>query len=96
MNRESYDSLDAQTRAILDGLGKEYLVEYVAVLDKQTQDILAEWKTKTGVKIIPFPQEPIAKATQSAGVQEVRQEWIKKAHAVDLPTDDIVEFFAFK
>ena len=95
MNRKSYDSLDPQTRAILDGLGKEYLVEYVAVLDKMTQQILAEWKTKTGVKIIPFPKEPIAKAAKSEGVQEVRKEWIKKAAATGLATDDIVEFFEF-
>jgi len=95
MNRASYDKLDPQTRAILDGLGKEYLVEYVAVLDKLTEKILAEWK-KTGMHVIPFPKDVIAKAAKSDGVQNVRKEWIKKANAAGLPGEEIAEFFAFQ
>ena len=32
VNLESYEKLDDQTRAILHGLGREYLVEYVNTL----------------------------------------------------------------
>jgi len=95
MNRASYDKLDPQTRAILDGLGKEYLVEYVAVLDKLTESVLADWKKK-GVQVIPFPKDVIAKAAKSEGVQGVRNEWIKKADAVGLPGKEIAEFFEFQ
>lgn len=95
MNRASYDKLDPQSRAIIDGLGTEYLVEYVSVLHKLTDSILADWK-KTGVQVIPFPKDVIANATKSEGVQNVRKEWIKKASAAGLPAEEIAEFFAFQ
>jgi len=95
MNRKSYDGLDAQTKAILDGLGREYVVHYVNVLDRLTKQILKEWKT-IGVKVLPFPQGPVAKAVQSEGVQQVRKEWIKRATAKGIPAAELAEFFAFQ
>lgn len=95
MNHKSYDKLDPQTRAILEGLGREYVIEYVNVLEDLTKKILADWK-KTGVEVIPIPDEVMAKASQSEGVQSVRKEWIAKATATGLPGQEIADYFAFK
>jgi TRAP-type C4-dicarboxylate transport system substrate-binding protein len=95
MNRKSYEKLDPQTRAILEGLGREYVIEYVNVLDDLTQKILADWK-KTGVEVIPFPDDVMAKASRSEGVQSVRKEWVKKASETGLPAQEIADYFAFQ
>ncbi|MCB1741413.1 MAG: C4-dicarboxylate TRAP transporter substrate-binding protein [Gammaproteobacteria bacterium] len=94
MNRNSYEKLDEQTRAILEGLGREYVVEYVKVLHQLTDQILAEWKS-SGIEVIPFPDEPIAKAARSEGVQSVRAEWVKKASATGVPAAEMAKFFDF-
>ena len=93
MNRKSYEKLDPQTRSILDGLGREYIIKYCNVLDELTQKILAEWK-KSGVKVIPFPKSVIAKASLSEGVQNIRKQWIEKATALGLPGQEIADYFA--
>jgi TRAP-type C4-dicarboxylate transport system substrate-binding protein len=94
MNRKSYDALDDQTRAILEGLGREYVVHYVSVLNRLTQQILKEWEGM-GVKVLPFPAGPVAKAVQSEGVQKVRREFIERATAKGIPAAELVQFFAF-
>ncbi len=96
MNRKSYEKLDPQTRAILEGLGREYVVEYCNVLDQLTQKILAEWKKKKSVTVVPFPKDVIAQVSRSEGVQSVQKEWIKKASATGLPAAEMAEFFAFE
>ena len=94
MNRDSFDSLDDQTKAILVGLGKEYVVHYVNVLSNLTDEIKAEWKTK-GVKIMPFPAAAVAKAVQSDDVQKIRQDWIDRASKSGLPAAELAEYFNF-
>lgn len=94
MNRGSYDSLDDQSKAIVDGLGKEYLIHYVNVLTKLTEEIQAEWKTK-GVKIMPFPLEPFAKAANSDAVKKIQQDWVDRASKTGLPAAELAEYFSF-
>ncbi len=88
MNRQAYMRLDEQSRAILDGLGSEYLVEYVKQADIQTAAIKAQWK-KTGVEIVPFPAAELAKAAKSEKVAKVRAEWIEKASKTGLPAAEL-------
>lgn len=88
MNREAYDGLDEQTRAIIDGLGTEYLVEYSAAVTRMTEDVKAKWK-EMGVEIIPFPRDELVRAAQSDLVQKVRAEWIAKAAQTGLPAEEI-------
>lgn len=95
MNRESYDALDEKTRAILDGLGREYVIQYVNTLYDLTDEILEEWK-ETGVEVLPFPEEAVAEAVRSEGVQEARQEWIRRASEAGVPAAELAEFFAYK
>jgi len=95
MNRDSYDALDEQTRAILDGLGREYVVQYVNVLTRLTEEILADWK-KSGVTVMPFPAGPVAKAVRSEAVQKIQQDWIDRASKSGLPAAEIAKYFAFE
>jgi len=84
MNRKSYESLDPATRAILEGLGREYAMRYSTELEIQTNKILADWKTK-GLKVLDFPVAEAASLVNDPGVQEVRKTWIEKANAAGLP-----------
>lgn len=95
MNRKSFDALDAQSKSILVGLGKEFLVHDANVSDEMTNKVLAEWK-KSGIKIMPFPAAPMAKAVQSKAVQKIRKEWIERADKAGLPGQKIADYFAFK
>jgi len=95
MNRESYEKLDEQTRAILDGLGREYLVQYVNTLYNLTEQILEEWKD-IGVQVLPFPESVVAEAARSEGVQKVRQQYVERATAAGIPAAEMVKFFAFQ
>lgn len=95
MNRDSFDALDDQTKAILVGLGKEYLVHYVNTLYRLTDEILDQWK-KTGVKIMPFPTAPFAKAVESDAVQKIRKDWVERASKSGLPAAQLADYFAFK
>lgn len=83
MNLKSYNALDPQTKAIIDGLGREYAMRYTVTLDELTQDILAGWKKK-GVHVTTLPANSLDAALKDAGVQAVRQKWIAKAKAAGL------------
>lgn len=95
MNRESFAKLDEQSQAILRGLGREYLVEYVNTLYNLTDQILEEWKDM-GITVLPFPEEAVAKAVNSEGVQEVRKQFVERASQSGLPAAEMVEFFAYE
>jgi len=93
MNLKSYNALDPQTKAIIDGLGREYAMRYTVTLDELTQKILAGWKTK-GVTVTTLPDNSLEAARKSPEVQAVRQKWIAKAKAAgltDAQTQEIVE-----
>lgn len=84
MNRQAYMRLDEPSRAILDGIGNEYIVEYVKQTDIQTAAVKQQWKT-TGVQIVPFPASELAKVLKHEKVAKVRAEWIEKASKTGLP-----------
>lgn len=95
MNLDSYEGMDDETKAIVDQLGKDYLVEYARVLDEDDARVRELWKGDLGVEVVPFPKEELMSAIGDAGVQEVRQEWIDKATGAGLPADEIVQSFQF-
>ena len=66
MNLKSYNALDPQTKAILDGLGREYAMRYTVTLDELTQKILAGWKKK-GVTVTHLPANSLDEAAKDAG-----------------------------
>jgi TRAP-type transport system periplasmic protein len=93
MNLNSYKKLDNETRAILDGLGREYAMRYTVTLDVITQKILKDWK-KNGVSVVHLPANSLDEVLKDPGVQAVRQKWVEKAEAAGLTaeeTKDIVE-----
>jgi len=94
MNLDSYNKLDEQTRAIVDGLGAEYSVEYAVQLDITTDKVLDGWAEK-GVEVIPFPREQLAKVIDNDGIQKVRQEWIERAKALGVPAEKIAAELRF-
>lgn len=92
MNLKSYNALDPQTKAILDGLGREYAMRYTVTLDELTQKILAGWKAK-GVTVTKLSADSLDAALKAPGVQAVRQKWVDKAKAAgltDAQTQEIV------
>jgi TRAP-type C4-dicarboxylate transport system substrate-binding protein len=95
MNLDSYNGMDDETRAVVDQLGKDYLVEYARVLDEDRARVLELWKGDLGVEVVPFPVEELTALVQDPGVQAVRQEWIDKAEALGLNVDDIVAKLQF-
>jgi len=93
MNLKSYNALDPQTKAIIDGLGREYAMRYTVTLDVLTQEILAGWRKK-GVTVTKLSADSLDAAGKSEGVQAVRQKWVAKAKAsglTDAQTQEIVE-----
>lgn len=95
MNLDSYNSMDDETKAIVDQLGKDYLVEYARVLDEDDARVRELWKGDIGVEVIPFPEDELLSVIDDEGIQAVRQEWIEKAKAAGLPAEDIVENMQF-
>jgi len=93
MNLKSYNALDPQTKAIIDGLGREYAMRYTVTLDVLTEKILAGWKKK-GVTVTKLPASSLDAALKDPGIQAVRQKWVAKAKATGLTaeqTQDIVD-----
>lgn len=86
MNLKSYNALDPQTKAILDGLGREYAMRYTVTLDELTQKILADWKKK-GVTVTKLPENSFDGVLKDSGVQAVRQKWLAKAKAAGLTAE---------
>ncbi|QEW19511.1 TRAP transporter solute receptor, DctP family [Marinibacterium anthonyi] len=95
MNLDSYNGMDDETKAIVDQLGKDYLVEYARVLDEDDARVRELWKGELGVEVVPFPTQDLLAALKDPGVMDVRQEWIDKANALGVPTDEIVRSFDF-
>ena len=94
MNRKSYDSLDEQTRSILDGLGHEYAMRYTVDLDIIGKQVTEGWKKK-GVTVIHLPKEQFAKIVDFPAVKAVRAKWIEKAKAAGVPAETIASEFNF-
>ncbi len=94
MNLKSYEKLDAQTRAILEGLGREYLVRYSVEMAVMTDQVVQGWKKK-GVTVINFPRDEFAKLVNYPAVKAVREKWIKRAKELGVPAEKIVEELSF-
>ncbi|KMK65925.1 TRAP transporter substrate-binding protein DctP [Puniceibacterium sp. IMCC21224] len=95
MNLDSYEGMDDETKAVVDQLGKDYLVEYARMLDDDDARVRELWKGDLGVEVVPFPKEELMGVLDDDGVKEVRQEWIDKATAAGLPADEIIKSFQF-
>lgn len=94
MNLKSYEKLDTQTRAILDGLGREYVVRYSVEMATITDQVVQGWK-KQGVTVINFPRDEFAKLVNLPAVKAVREKWIKRAKELGVPAEKIVEELSF-
>jgi len=94
MNRKSYEKLDPQTRAILEGLAREYTVKYAVQMQIMTDQIVQGWKKK-GVTVITLPPDEFAKLVDFPAVKAVREKWISRAKALGVPADKIVEELSF-
>lgn len=93
MNLEVHEKLPGDVKAILDGLGQEYLVQWMKILEIQIAKVKALWK-KTGVEIIPIDRAEIRKITQDPGVKAIHEEWIKRAKAKGLKdAEEIIGMF---
>ncbi len=95
MNLDTYEGMDPDLQAIVDRLGKDYLQEYVRVLEEDRQRVLELWDTEMGVEVVDFPDEDLTALVEDPGVQAVRQEWIDKAEAAGLQVDEIVSELQF-
>ncbi len=95
MNLDSYNGMDDDTRAVIDQLGRDYLVEYARVLSEDETRVRELWQGDLGVEVIDFPQGELLGVLEDAGVKEVRQEWIDKANAAGVPADEIAKSLAF-
>ncbi len=93
MNLEAHEKLPADVRAIMDGLGQEYMVQWLKILEIQIDEVKALWKT-TGVEIIPIDRAEIRKITQSPEVKAIHEDWIKRAKAKGLKdAEEIIGMF---
>lgn len=93
MNKKTHDSLPADIMAILDGLGQEYTVQWLKVLEKQIDTVKAIWKEK-GVKIIPVDRAEVKMIMQDKGVKAIHQDWIDKAKAKGLKNaEEVIAIF---
>lgn len=95
MNLDSYNSMDDETRAVVDQLGHDYLIEYGRMLDEDAARVLELWKGDLGVEVVEFPAEELKTLVNDPNVQAVRTEWVEKARAVDLPVDDVLAKLKF-
>ncbi|WP_212524084.1 C4-dicarboxylate TRAP transporter substrate-binding protein [Actibacterium sp. MT2.3-13A] len=95
MNLDSYNGMDDETKAVVDQLGKDYLVEYARVLDEDAARVRELWKGDLNVEVIDFPEDQLLGVIGDAGIQSVRQEWIDRANAAGVPADEIVQRLTF-
>jgi TRAP-type transport system periplasmic protein len=96
MNLDAYNALDDETRAVVDQLGKDYLVEYNRLLGEHAAHVRELWAGELAVKVSDFPLGELEALVSDPKVQAVREEWIAKARAVDLPLDGILSDLSFK
>ncbi len=95
MNLDSYNAMDEETRAVVDQLGHDYLLEYSRVLAEDDARVRELWKGDLGVEVIDFPDGELEALVAADGVQAVRNEWIDKAKALDLTVDAILDKLTF-
>ncbi len=95
MNLDSYQAMDAETRAVVDKLGHDYLVKYSEMLAADAARVRKLWNGDLAVQVIPFPRAELAKVMSDPGIAAVRKEWIDKANAADLPGDEISDELKF-
>ncbi len=95
MNLDSYNGMDAETQAVVDQLGKDYLVEYSRMLDEDAARVRELWKGDLGVEVIAFPREELVALIGDERIQAVRKEWIDRANALGVPADEIVKDLTF-
>ncbi|AXS39768.1 C4-dicarboxylate TRAP transporter substrate-binding protein [Breoghania sp. L-A4] len=94
MNLDSYKAMDAETKAVVDQLGHDYAREYADELDSDDAKVRAGWPEK-GVEVIAFPREELIAVIDDERIQNVRKEWISRADALGVPSDEIISELKF-
>ena len=95
MNLDSYNAMDDDTRAVVDQLGHDYLLEYSSMLDDDAVRVRDLWNGDLGVEVIDFPTAEFEALVANERVRAVRQEWIDKATALGVPAAVIVDKLKF-
>ncbi|CCF18322.1 putative TRAP-T dicarboxylate transporter DctP subunit [Pseudorhizobium banfieldiae] len=95
INLDTYKGMDEETRATLDQLGKDYMVEYGRMLADDEKRVRDLWNGDLGVTVTPFPAEHLKPILEDPKVKAVREEWQAKAEAAGLPVDKIVSDLQF-
>ncbi len=95
MNLDTYNAMDDETRAVVDQLGHDYLIEYSNMLEQDAARVRELWKGDLGVEVIDFPAGELEALVNDPKVQAVREEWVEKAKALDVPVDDVVAKLKF-
>ena len=97
MNRKYYDSLDPETRKILDQIGRENAANFVSQIEPIVAKLKKEWASqKDGVEIIEFPQDAFVEVIKDPAIPKLRQKWITQAEKAGLPAQELVEPLVFK
>ncbi len=96
MNLNFYNSLDDETKAIIDDLGAQNANHFAAQIDPIVSEILADWEaSEDGVEYISVDQDIFADVLNDPAIQELRQSWIDRATDAGLPGEEIAKRFEF-
>jgi TRAP-type C4-dicarboxylate transport system substrate-binding protein len=95
MNLESYKGMDDETKAIVNQLGHDYLVEYTRLLTEDAARVRELWAGDLGVEIVAFPREELIGLVSDERIQAVRKEWLDKANALGVPAEEIAAGLQF-
>lgn len=97
MNLEKYNALPKDIQQILDAIGREYLIQYCIEMQKAEIAVRGRWRETKKVEVIPFPLDQFVAAVRNdAGIKKVQSEWIQRAKAAGVQTDDIVRALSFE
>ena len=95
VNLDTYNAMDEETRAILDQLGKDYMVEYGRMLTADEKRVRDLWEGDLNVTVTSFPTDQLKAIIEDPKVKAVREEWQAKAEAAGLPVEEIVSDLQF-
>ena len=94
MNLKSYNALDAQTKSIIDGLGREYAMRYTVDPRRSDPEDPGGLEEEGRDRHQAVRRTCSTRRARMPGVQAVRQKWIEKAKAAGLTAEqaeDIVD-----
>jgi TRAP-type C4-dicarboxylate transport system substrate-binding protein len=96
MNIDKFNKLPKELQVELESIGREYLIQYCTEMQKAENAVRKKWKDSGKVEVLSFPLDQFsAVVSKDPGIKAVQNEWVKRAKAAGLPTDDIVKALSF-